>query len=428
MAANIESKFCPPSSPGKHKQPQAHQGEEMLARSRNRENRFLNGAFHAISAGRPGVRGLSKGTAALLLASLLVATPVTATAKDSGFDDDSPSVALDWQRIALRTMFTDSQPPTPVPASPLYLGFTSLAVDDAVGTAIGKSASASAAAAVAAHDVLVTYFRASTANLDADLAKSLSAVPNGRAERDGIEIGKAAAAAMVASREDDGRNTEHLYKKAHKAGIWQPPATGMAVPWLGFVKPLVLRNTVSVDGPDPIDSAAYATDFNEVKRVGSATSSERTANQTETAKFFGVNPVVQLRLALLDHLVSHPLSLARTTQLFAAVDAATADAAWKPFIETLPSGTTPPYPDYVSGHACVVGAFTAAVRPVLGDVSLSIPSLVTNRPERTYPNLSAIEDDAFMARIWLGIHFRDAMEDGYRIGHETGKQVSSQLT
>jgi len=237
----------------------------------------------------------------------------------------------------------------------------------------------------------------------------------------------------------------------------------MAVPWLGFVKPLVLRNTVSVDGPDPIDSAAYATDFNEVKRVGSATSSERTADQTETAKFFGVNPVVQLRLALLDHLVSHPLSLARTTQLFAAVDAATADAliqawrlkfdigfwrpfqaipagdtdrndattadpAWKPFIETLPSGTTPPYPDYVSGHACVVGAFTAAVRPVLGDVSLSIPSLVTNRPERTYPNLSAIEDDAFMARIWLGIHFRDAMEDGYRIGHETGKQVSSQLT
>lgn len=435
----------------------------MLARSRNRENRFLNGAFHAISAGRPGVRGLSKGTAAVLLASLLVATPVTATAKDSGFDDDSPSVALDWQRIALRTMFTDSQPPTPVPASPLYLGFTSLAVDDAVGTAIGKSASASAAAAVAAHDVLVTYFRASTANLDTDLAKSLSAVPNGRAERDGIEIGKAAAAAMVASREDDGRNTEHLYKKAHKAGIWQPPATGMAVPWLGFVKPLVLRNTVSVDGPDPIDSAAYATDFNEVKRVGSATSSERTADQTETAKFFGVNPVVQLRLALLDHLVSHPLSLARTTQLFAAVDAATADAliqawrlkfdigfwrpfqaipaadtdrndattadpAWKPFIETLPSGTTPPYPDYVSGHACVVGAFTAAVRPVLGDVSLSIPSLVTNRPERTYPNLSAIEDDAFMARIWLGIHFRDAMEDGYRIGHETGKQVSSQLT
>src|SRR5829696_5229169 len=259
MAANIESKFCPPSSPGKHKQPQAHQGEEMLARSRNRENRFLNGAFHAISAGRPGVRGLSKGTAAVLLASLLVATPVTATAKDSGFDDDSPSVALDWQRIALRTMFTDSQPPTPVPASPLYLGFTSLAVDDAVGTAIGKSSSA--------------------------------------------------AAAMVSSREDDGRTTEHLYKKAHKAAIWQPPATGMAVPWLGFVKPQVLRNTVSIDGPDPIDSAAYATDFNEVKRVGSATSSERTANQTETAKFFGVNPVVQLRLALLDHLVSHPLSL-----------------------------------------------------------------------------------------------------------------------
>ena len=57
-------------------------------------------------------------------------------------------------------MFTEGA--TPVPAGPLYLGFTSLAVDDAVRTASGQpQVSAAAAAAVAAHDVLVAYFPAS---------------------------------------------------------------------------------------------------------------------------------------------------------------------------------------------------------------------------------------------------------------------------
>ncbi len=123
------------------------------------------------------------------------------------------------------------------------------------------------------------------------------------------------------------------------------------MPWLGFVKPLVLPKPVSVDGPDPIGSAAYAADFNEVKRVGSATSSERTAAQTDTANFFRVNPVLQLRQALLDHLASHPLSLAGTTRMFAALDAATADALiqawrlkfdigyWRPF-QAIPAADT----------------------------------------------------------------------------------------
>jgi hypothetical protein len=434
----------------------------MLARSRNRDTMFQTAASPAISANRVGLRGLAKGSAAVLLASLLVATPVTATAKDSDSEELGASIALEWQRIAQRTMFQDSQPATPVPASPLYFGFSSLAMDAAVTSARGQGTSASAAAAVAAHDVLVAYFPAFADKLKTDLDTSLAKIPDGRAKRSGMAIGEAAADKMIASRLGDGRNSDqHPYIPASTAaGIWQPPATGMAVPWLGFVKPLVLPNPVSVDGPDPVGSAAYAADFNEVKRLGSETSTERTPAQTETAKFFGVNPVLQLREALLDHLASHPLSLARTTRLFAALDAATADALiqawrlkhdigyWRPF-QAIPAADTdgndattadptwkslmpaPAYPDYVSGHACVVGAFTETVRPVLVDVSLSIPVLVGNtvtNTRRTYPSLSAIKDDAFMARIWLGFHFRDAMEDGYKIGEKTGTQVSRQLS
>ena len=127
-------------------------------------------------------------------------------------------------------------------------------------------------------------------------------------KRDGIEIGRAATATMVASRAEDGRNASVVYTRDAAPGIWQPPATGMAVPWLGFVKPLVLRSPVAVDGPDPIGSAAYAADFNEVKRLGSKASTARTAAQTETAKFFSANIVLQLRQALLLRLESHPLS------------------------------------------------------------------------------------------------------------------------
>ena len=396
-------------------------------------------------------RGAALATASAVFMLGVVATPADARTQSG---HEIPGIALDWQRTALRTVYAEAA--SPVPSSALYLGFTSLAVDDAVRTARERrNVSASAAAAVAAHDVLIAYFPASAANLNADLTTSLAAIPDGPAERRGTAIGRAAATKMIASRVDDGRNASIVYTRDPAPGIWQPGPTGMAVAWLGFVKPLVLRQAVSVDGPDPIDSAAYAADFDEVKRLGSENSAERTEAQTETARFFSANPILQLREALLLHLDSHPLSLARTTRLFAELDAATADALiqgwrlkydvgfWRPF-QAIPAAATdgndattadpdwkplmatPAYPDYVSGHACVVGAFTSTVSPILGDgVALRLHYPVTNT-DRTYPSLRALESDAFMARIWLGFHFRDAMDDGYRIGHLTGKLVKDQ--
>ncbi len=43
--------------------------------------------------------------------------------------------------------------------------------------------------------------------------------------------------------------------------------------------------------------------------------------------------------------------------------------------------------------------------------------------DRPYPTLTALEHDAFMARIWGGLHFRDAMEDGYLLGHTVAHDV-----
>jgi hypothetical protein len=201
--------------------------------------------------------------ATLLLTALLVAIapPASATAQAPDRPAASAQVVLDWQRTALRTVYTENA--TPVPVGPLYLGFTSLAIRTAVERAERAGhTSARAAAAVAAHNVLKEYFPASAATLHADLATSLGALPPGPATWRGIWVGARAAAALIADRTDDGRNDpSYVYSKPPAPGVWQPPPTGMAAPWLGFTDSLVLDTHLPVDGPDPLTSAAYARDY-----------------------------------------------------------------------------------------------------------------------------------------------------------------------
>jgi hypothetical protein len=104
-----------------------------------------------------------------------------------------------------------------------------------------------------------------------------------------------------------------------------------------------------------------------------------------------------------------------------------ADPSWQPF------RATPPYSDYASGHAVVTGTFAHTARMYLGDnvpltlVSVPVASPGTTPPDRHYATLSSLERDAFLARIWAGIHFRDAMHDGYFIAHETVRRVQRLL-
>ena len=91
------------------------------------------------------------------------------------------SIAVDWQRTAARTIYTERN--TPVPVGTLYLAFTSLAVHDAASQAQRHGTHAAAAAvAQAAHDVLIEYLPLSADALDADLDTSLDMVPDGKKE------------------------------------------------------------------------------------------------------------------------------------------------------------------------------------------------------------------------------------------------------
>ena len=404
------------------------------------------------------------GTGLLSPPPALAVAPAEAAAAASAVEaETSPGrapaqVIVDWERTSFRTIYTEAA--TPIPIGVPYLGFTSLAMYDAVRRAQDRSdASAQAAAAVAAHDVLAAYFPGSRSPLDADLTRSLSQLPAGARRAVGVRIGRGAAARMIASRAGDGRDDASIvYDRLPGPGVWAPAPIpgGMLGAWIGFMDRLVTSRPVGVDGPDPLTSDAYARDYREVRRLGSAASTHRTAEQTETALFFNSSSAVQVGAALANRLERHPIGLRRTARLFAAMHAAMTDALinawrlkydvgfWRP-VEAVagadadgnpatrpepgwvPLVTTPPYSEYVSGHAVLTGSAVEVIRQLLGEhTGLRLSSTAT-LTERFYPRLRGIERQAFHARIWLGLHFRDAMADGYRIAHVTARRVLARL-
>ena len=365
--------------------------------------------------------------------------------------------AVLWQRIAVRTIWTDTVPTPAPPVGSMYLTFTSLTVHQAASEAQRRGrVAATAAVATAAHDVLYEYFPASRTALDADLAAMMARVPDGVKADAGVAIGAAAADAMIASRVGDGRfDASRVYQKAAAPGVWQPPATGMALAWLGFLKPVIDVAPVVLDGPDRLDSPAYTVDYKEVASVGSTTSTTRTADQTAIAQFFALPTIsAAYRLAVCDVLDGEPLGLLPTTRLFARMDASVLTSFiqtfrlkydvgfWRPFqaiagadsdgnrdtvaqSEWTPLVTNPAYSDYTSGHAAATGSWVEVVRQTLGDDTAL--TLRIGSQARSYDTLTALEHDTLNARIWGGLHFRDAMDDGYYLAHTTAQRVMAEL-
>ena len=222
----------------------------------------------------------------------------------------------------------------------------------------------------------------------------------------------------------------------------------MQAPWLGFTEPLVVESPeeFATDGPDPLDSEEYAADFAEVAAMGSATSADRTAEQTDLALFWSDNPVRQYQDALRERAARHPMDIVDTARVFAAVNTAGADtqitcwrvkydtAFWRPVTAIQqadrdgndattadPAWTSlrqaPPYPDNPSGHGCVSSAVAGTLEEMFGpgQLDMAIYSTVTDTT-RVYDDAEAWLDDVANARIWVGFHFRDAMDDAREIG------------
>jgi hypothetical protein len=370
-------------------------------------------------------------------------------------------VVTEWNAIAARTIFTENA--SPIPSSALYFAFVSIAMHDAVVAIEGRykphtdqpraqaNASPEVAAATAAYRVLSYYFPLSAENLAADYAAALAGVSDGVGMVHGKRVGGAAADQVIQLRQNDGRGAAVSLNVVPGPGVWRPTPEAfapMAVPWLGFVKPLLLDSPTqfTLPGPDALDTDAYAQDFAEVKAYGAKEGSSRSTAQTQTALFWNANAVLQFQVALRDQVTRRGLDIVDSARAFALLNTASADALiacwrakydhayWRP-ITAIKMGDTdgndatepdpawtplvpnPPYPEYPSGHACITGAASGTLSNLFGAnaIDLNVSSGVTTRH---YDIAESLDQETMNARIWLGIHFRKAMTDGNRLGHD----------
>lgn len=217
----------------------------------------------------------------------------------------------------------------------------------------------------------------------------------------------------------------------------------MLVPSLATTLPFAIpspssfRSTV---GPPALTSAQYAAEVNEIKSVGEATSATRTADQTESARFWNGTAVTFWNRTAAAAADARHNTLSENARLFALLNVAMADAVitswnakihflqWRPITAIRLANTdgndatvvqatwtplivTPPYPDYDSGHQSISGAAQAILTSAFGampveGISESLPGVV-----RKWPSFAAAADEASLARIWSGIHFRSSMSD-----------------
>jgi hypothetical protein len=388
---------------------------------------------------------------ALVAVPVLGSGPAAAAPSNPPLPDDGTdgSVIWEWNETAMDVLTPSGRP---LLTQPFVVTAMHVAMYDAVmaiehhaepfGTVITAppDASSEAAAASAAHRVLVGFLPEHAAAFDAALAETLAAVPDGPAERAGIAVGEAAGWGTLASRLDDGTQSGPLPPTLPAGpGVWAPtpPATVGLAPWLATATPYAMRSSDQFRPPAPptIESSRFRRALDEIRRVGGATSTERTAEQTAIARFWADQPIAQGQRALRAKAQALGGDVATTARLFAAVMTSQADAIiacwdakytyqhWRPWqsVPTVEAGwtpllATPNHPEYPSAHGCVTGSMGLALARVLGTHRIDMDIDATNvGVTRHYETVDELLDEVGAARIWGGLHYRFSVETGLRL-------------
>jgi hypothetical protein len=321
-------------------------------------------------------------------------------------------------------------------------------------------ASAEAAVAAAAHGILVHYLPAQAASiLDPAYLASLAAIPDGAAEDAGVAIGTSVAGQLIALRADDGYRAPGTYTPPTPPtpGAWLPTASTPPIGvTIGRMRPLAIESADQFRpaGPPALGSKRWARDYNEVKAIGSRTSTTRTADQTTAARFWAEAPVPQARRSFREFVLSHDLDIVQAARFMAMVSVTYADAIiacwdakyhysfWRP-VTAIPAGATdgnartaadpgwlpllagtPNHPEYPSAHSCITPAGGYVIQRFLGtdQIDFTVPSL-TGLGDRHFATVKDLQYDVMNARIWGGIHYRSAVVDGAKLGFRVAHDV-----
>jgi len=318
--------------------------------------------------------------------------------------------------------------------------------------AISKEAAAATAAGVALSKLVPDL----AVDIKAAMTNYLAALPDGTDKADGIKLGTEAAEAIVAARANDGSAAADSYRPVTTAGVYVPTSVMVAPQWPNLT-PFAMTSATQFRPEPPIalDSEQWARDYNEIRELGSKTSSKRTARQTEDARFWlltgplATHPL-QCQIAIARHMsvvdsarFMATIAVAEADAMIVLMDAKYKYAFWRPVTAIRngdidgnaaterdaawqPIDNTPMHPEYPCAHCLVSSTVAAAIEAMLGTADVGEITMVSPMaPGATHrwSNLYAYADEVAAARIYAGFHYRFSTQVGQRVGRAVGAYV-----
>ena len=398
---------------------------------------------------------------------------VTVTATHANVVSYWNDIANKTVNAAAPTTSASASPATPQEQRPSHhvdLATVHVAIYDAVSaidgryqpfavtpTATSVDASIDAAASAAAYGVLRALFPNRSAQYQAAYDSRVAAIPAGDAKTKGLALGSEVAAAVVALRASDGRGVALApYVSNTALGKFRSANPTPFNRYVPFIKPFSLTRIDQFRPPPPpaLDSAAYATAFNESKASGGTFSAVRSAEQLEIVRFHTEVPALFVTRNLGRFASSTP-DVAEAARLMALIyvahadaigacfeakyfydfwrplsaialadddgnPATTSDAAWTPVVPT------PNHPEYPAAHSCTFGALGETLRQYYGthQVTYTFDSAVTGTT-RTYATTDALNDETHLARVHGGMHFAFSTAVGVELGTRVAQWVAA---
>src|SRR3984893_4058243 len=310
-----------------------------------------------------------------------------------------------------------------------------------------------AAAAAAAATILATIDPKTASEMKAAIATYLALIPDSEAKADGIKLGEAVATKVLEARANDGSDAPDDYRPRTTPGVYIPTPSTAGSMWPG-IKPFAITKA-SQSRPHPpiaLNSETWANDFNELCDYGGKTSGKRSAQQTETARFWlMVGPQAYHPFAR-QLAMAKQISVEDSARFMALVAVGLNDALialfdakyhynfWRPItairngdIDNNPAterqatwqpiDNTPMHPEYPCAHCVLSGSVAGVVKAAFGTEDIpevAVTSATAPGVTHRWTNLTAFADEVANARIWAGFHYRFSTQVGKYLGHQIG--------
>ncbi len=389
----------------------------------------------------------------------------------------SSELVLVWNDLTLRAIRYANVPP---PMAVRQMAIVHLAMFDAANGLDPKylsylvtngapgECSLEAGTSTAAHHVLRTLFPKSADVLDSHYNAILAAIPNSTAKTNGLQWGRHVANEYLKLRQFDGAGQSAGYAYKDQPGYWKrtpPNYDKPLLPAWGRMKPFAIKSPedFNVAPPPALASSDWASQYNYLKTIGATNSTVRTPQQREIALFWADGPRTETPPGHWNKIAQQlarkkNYDLLETARLFAALNTAMADAAivcwhakytynwWRPVTairggdsddnpqtEPDPNWTplliTPPFPEHTSGHSTFSGAAASVLAEFSGSDEFQFVTTSDGLPGvvRRFQRFSEAAREAGLSRIYGGIHFPAANENGLETGRKVGEYVARTL-